>query len=55
MSTGGKRQVWLGEGLLNHLYLMLPIQIAHPGKDERKNVFEYLREDVRGVKMCPEP
>lgn len=33
---------------------MLPIQIAHPGKDEKNNVHEYLKENFTEVKKCPE-
>lgn len=36
MLMKGKIEVWLGEGSVNHLYLMLPIQQHIPEKDEKK-------------------
>lgn len=45
--NGGQERGLAGEGLSNHLYLMLPIQKHIPEKMRKKNVFEYLREKVR--------
>lgn len=46
----GKIQVRLGEGLLNHLYLMLPFQKStYQKRREKKSVFEYLRDSITEV------